>query len=147
MGGIKMTDRELLELLVSKFDSMENRLGTMESRFDSMETRFESRFDSMETKISSVETDVKEIKKDLVSVKAQTDILTEFREETIKRFDILEYKLDDIEAKNAERHVTMNSSIVSIKEDLSRVEINTAENWRDIAKMKAMKIAEDEDYK
>ena len=162
-----MTDRELLELLVSKFDSMENRMGTMESRFDSMESRFEARFDAMDTrfddmegkngsvegkigsiegkigsmegKIGSIETDIKDMKIDVIGVKDQTSILIEFREETKNHFYALEQKLDEIEAKNAERHVLINSNVISIKQDLSRVEVNTAENWVDIARIKAMK--------
>ena len=116
-----MTDREILELLVSKFESME-------------------------TKIVSIEKDLSGIKKDLTGVKEQTAILTEFRDETNERFDRLENKLDEIEAKNAERHVAINLNVISIKRDLSRIEVNTAENWRDIARIKAMSIAEQGDY-
>lgn len=120
-GGGEMTDREILELLVSKFESME-------------------------TKIVSIEKDLSGIKKDLTGVKEQTAILTEFRDETNERFDRLENKLDEIEAKNAERHVAINLNVISIKRDLSRIEVNTAENWRDIARIKAMSIAEQGDY-
>lgn len=124
-----MTDRELLELLVSKFESMETKIGSIDSKIGSMD----SKVDSLESKVGSLEANIKDIKNELAAVKEQTTLLNT--------------KLDVIEAKNAERHVTINSNIISIKEDLSRVEINTAENWKEIAKLKANKVAERENYK
>ncbi len=53
------------------------------------------------------------------------------------RFDTLENKLDEIEAKNATKHIELKNNILSIRNDLSRVEINTAENWKDIARIKS----------
>ena len=37
-----MTDREILELLVSKMDSMENRMDSMESKMDTMQSDIEA---------------------------------------------------------------------------------------------------------
>ena len=48
----------------------------------------------------------------------------------------LDNKLDDIEASNASRHVLMVSDINEIKDSLSKVEIVTADNWGDIARLK-----------
>lgn len=100
-----MTDRELLELLLSKFESME--------------------------------TDIKDIKVELNLVSEQTAILTEFKEETVTKLDKIENKLDDIDVKNANRHLDFIRELRDMKHSISRVEINTAENWRDIAKIKA----------
>ena len=63
--------------------------------------------------------------------------MKDFRKETNERFDRLENKMDDIEAKNADRHVEITGQIEDMKSDLSRIEINTADNWRDIARIKA----------
>ena len=65
--------------------------------------------------------------------------LNEFREETNTRFDALENKLDDIEVKNAERHISINGDLRKIKSGLSKIEIVTADNWGDIARLKATK--------
>ncbi len=65
--------------------------------------------------------------------------LKEFREETDTRFDNLENKLDDIEAHNANRHVEISGELRKIKAGLSKVEIVTADNWGDIARLKARK--------
>ena len=37
-----MTDREILELLVSKMDAMENRMNSMESKMDTMQNDIEA---------------------------------------------------------------------------------------------------------
>lgn len=91
-------------------------------------------------KVTSMETDIKDIKKDLRAVQEQTATLTEFREETYKGFDNLESKLDDIEANNADRHVYINRELKSIKAGLNKVEIITADNWGEIAKIKSTRI-------
>lgn len=51
----------------------------------------------------------------------------------------IENKLDDLEVSNANRHISMNSDIRNIKSSLSKVEIVTADNWSDIAKIKSAK--------
>lgn len=63
----------------------------------------------------------------------------DFREETNTRFDNLDDKLDDIESNNADRHITINGEIKRIKAGLSKIEIVTADNWGDIARLKARK--------
>jgi archaellum component FlaC len=45
----------------------------------------------------------------------------------------------DLEPKNANRHVEIISSINDLRKDLSTVEIVTANNYADIAKLKAVK--------
>ena len=72
--------------------------------------------------------------------------LNSFRKETGTRFDTLETKvdnisdkLDDVEASNADRHVTIGGEMRGIKTSLSRIEIVTADNWGDIARLKAKK--------
>mgnify|MGYP001370474558 FL=1 len=94
--------------------------------------------------IGSVKTELKkdigsvrtELKEDIGSVR--TD-LNDFREETNTRFDKLEEKLDLIESNNADRHLTINGDLKKVKTDLSKIEIVTADNWGDIARLKAIR--------
>lgn len=74
-----------------------------------------------------------ELKDDISSVKSE---LKDFREETNIRFDNMKNKLDDIEANNIDRHVTINGELRRIKSGLSKIEIVTADNWSDIARLK-----------
>lgn len=55
------------------------------------------------------------------------------------KIDNLDNKLDDSEANNAERHLSLNGDIGRIKSGLSKIEIITADNWGDIARLKARK--------
>lgn len=54
-----------------------------------------------------------------------------------ERLDKIENKIDDIESNNADRHVLIGGDIRKIKASLSKVEIITADNWGDIARLKA----------
>ena len=65
--------------------------------------------------------------------------LNDFREETNNRFDSLENKIDDLDAHNANRHVAMVSDIDKLSANLLKLEIVTADNWSDIARIKARK--------
>lgn len=49
----------------------------------------------------------------------------------------IENKIDDMESNNADRHLTINGDIRKIKSSLSKVEIVAADNWGDIARLKA----------
>ncbi len=103
----KRTDRELLELLVSKVSSLETRMSTME------------------TKIGTIETDVKDLRTDAKGLKEGQNRI--------------ENKLDDIETQNADSHLTIGGEIRKIKASLSKIEIVTADNWGDIARLKAVR--------
>ena len=82
----------------------------------------------------------------LEHIAAQVGILTkdvsEMKEEfkgVNERLDRIENKLDDIEANNADRHVYINGELRNIKAGLNKVEIITADNWGEIARLKAMR--------
>jgi len=85
---------------------------SMETKVDSME----SKVDSVETKVESIDTDVKELKTGQHRI---------------------ENKLDDIEVHNANRHIIISADIKDLKSTQSKMEIVTADNWSDIAKLKA----------
>ena len=72
--------------------------------------------------------------------------MQEFRKETNKRFDGLEEEVKEIKTivgeldpKNANRHLELKESIDQLRKDLSTVEIVTASNYSDIAKLKSVK--------
>lgn len=73
------------------------------------------------------------------SIHEQTIELTEFREETSNNFDRIEGYIHDVDVKNADRHFEFIKELKEIKHSVNRIEINTAENWRDIARLKSRK--------
>lgn len=79
------------------------------------------KLNNVENKIDNVESNIARIEKKLDVVHDQTANLTEFRTETNIKFDKV---LDEVQC---------------IRKDLSTVEIVTATNYADIAKLKAVK--------
>ncbi|WFA10378.1 hypothetical protein [Tissierella sp. Yu-01] len=73
--------------------------------------------------VGNLTTNVESIKKDLVELKEGQNRI--------------ENKLDDIEANNADRHVVINTDLSKLRATISKVEIVTADNWSDIARLKA----------
>ncbi|MBS4535180.1 hypothetical protein GOQ29_06040 [Clostridium sp. D2Q-14] len=69
-------------------------------------------------------------------IKNMKNDLNDFREETHYNFNKLESKLDDVEANNANRHITLDSKIEKINKNMSTVEEVTAKNWIDIIELK-----------
>jgi uncharacterized coiled-coil DUF342 family protein len=72
--------------------------------------------------------------------------IQEFRKETNSRFDGLEGEvkeiktmLGELDPKNANRHIELKESIKQLRKDLSTVEIVTASNYSDIARLKSVK--------
>ena len=79
--------------------------------------------------------------------------LQDFRKETNNRFDGLETKVDNLESgqeeikaliqeldpKNATRHLELKKDIEELRKDLVNVEIITSSNWNEIAKLKQVK--------
>ncbi len=53
------------------------------------------------------------------------------------KLDTIENKLDDVEVNNASRHVQFIGDMKDLKRSVIRIEVNTAENWIDIAGLKA----------
>lgn len=72
--------------------------------------------------------------------------INDFRKETIGRFDSLEEQVKEIKTmvgeldpQNANRHLEIKDSIDQLRKDLSTVEIVTASNYSDIARLKSAK--------
>lgn len=74
------------------------------------------------------------------------EVINDFRKETSIRFDSLEGDIKEIktmvgelDSKNANRHLELKESIDQLRKDLSTVEIVTASNYSDIARLKSVK--------
>ena len=79
--------------------------------------------------------------------------INEFRKETNNRFDSLEEQVKELKTgqeeiktmvgeldpQNANRHLELKDSIDQLRKDLSTVEIVTASNYSDIARLKSVK--------
>lgn len=84
-----------------------------------------NKLNDIEIKISNLKSGQEDIKVDINNLKAG--------QEDIKNLIL------DLEPKNGNRHVELIDSINDLRKDLSTVEIVTANNYADIAKLKAVK--------
>ncbi len=96
----------------------------------------------------------KETREFLESIKNE---LQDFRKETNNRFDDVERRfnsleegqnnlkegqkeikvlIEELDPKNANRHLELKDSINELRKDLTNVEIITSSNWNEIAKLK-----------
>lgn len=72
----------------------------------------------------------------LDNLKTTVDGLSDNFTEIKEGQDRIENKIDDIEVNNANRHLSFTRELNDMKRSISRVEINTADNWKDIARLK-----------
>lgn len=84
---------------------------------EKMYNEMQDGFKEVNSKIETMQTDIKDLKQGQ---------------------ERIENKLDDIEAHNADRHIIIGGEIKDMKSDISRIEMNTADNWKDIAKLKSI---------
>lgn len=105
-------EKEILNLLNQLVDGQDK----INQRFDIVENKIElveDKIELVEKRLDSVEKRLDSVEDKMESVIEHTAILTEFRTET-------------------------NNQLQEIKENISNVELITASNWKDIAKLKAI---------
>ncbi|MCR1898966.1 hypothetical protein NSA47_08210 [Irregularibacter muris] len=125
--------KEFLENLMnqmnSKFDKMEDSFQGLEDKFQGLENRFQgldNKFQRLEDRFQGTENELKI-----------------FRKEANNRFDHLESGqrqikalVEDMDPKNANRHLELKESIEDLRKNLTNVEIITSSNWNEIARLK-----------
>ena len=150
---IKRTDSELLELLLekvvsidTKVNSIESRMGSLESKMDSLDSRMDSldsRVGSLESKMNSLDSRVGSIESKINSLDSMVTTLqsdVQIIKTDVKVLQLgqkrIENKLDDLEAKNANRHIEITTELKHLESAISKMEIVTAENWSELARIK-----------
>ena len=83
----------------------------------------------LKEELEPIKTEIKGLKKGQSSLKEQVQNLKTGQEE-------IKTMLGELDPKNATRHLELKDSIDQLRKDLSTVEIVTASNYADIAKLK-----------
>lgn len=112
-----MSNEEFQKIVLEEFQKLNEKVGNIEQRLTSLEqgqANLEQRLTSLEQGQGNLEQGQADIRKDLESVISQTMDLTEFRVETNEKLD-------------------------KVIDRLYSVEMITAQNWQDIAKIKLAK--------
>ena len=127
-----MTNRELLETIVIKLESIDQRLGRVEQRLDSLEQRF----DSLEQRVSNLESGQIAMEQRLTNLESGQLSIT-------NRLTNIELTLENEVSRNictiAEAHLDLSRKFdraLKVKEDdeLVRIRLNVLEN--DVRKIK-----------
>lgn len=151
-----MTTEEFQRLVLEKLESLENGQKNLESGQKNLQERIinleegqrnlelgqknlEERQKSLELGQKGLEKGQKEIIIKLDGVIEQTADLTEFRHETKENFIKIQDYIHELDTKNSDRHFDFTRQIEELKNSVNRIEINTAENWRDIARLKSVR--------
>ena len=125
---LTMTNEEFQRLVLEKLGSLEEKVVGLEDKVV-----------GLEGKVVSLEEGQKQIIKKLDGVIEQTVGLMEFRYETKENFAKTQEYIHELDTKNSERHLEFTKEMEELKTSMNRVELNTAENWRDIVKLKAVR--------
>ena len=134
-----MTNRELLETIVIKLESIDQRLGRVEQRLDKVEQRLDSleqRFDSLEQRVSNLESGQ-------IAMEQRLTNLESGQLSMANRLTNIELTLENEVSRNictiAEAHLDLSRKFdraLKVKEDdeLVRIRLNVLEN--DVRKIK-----------
>ena len=129
----------------SRFDNLENRFDNLENRFDNLENRFdnlENRFDNLENKFDNLENRFDNLENRFDNLENRFDNL---ESQTKENTEMLKSLLHSAEVNRAEHDKMMigiahlEGEVTSIKRDLSTVEVVTANNYAELAKLKTAK--------
>ena len=141
-----MTNRELLETIVIKLESIDQRLGRVEQRLDKVEQRLdrvEQRLDSLEQRFDSLEQRVSNLESGQIAMEQRLANLESGQLSMANRLTNMELTLENEVSRNictiAEAHLDLSRKFdraLKEKEDdeLVRVRLNVLEN--DVRKIK-----------
>lgn len=96
----------------------------------------------MQQDMKSMKQDMSLMKQDISSMKQDTESIKSTQKEHTQLLSALEHKTNVISAEqeNLKHEVAeIKGEVKGIRKDLSNVELITASNWSDIAKLKAIK--------
>ncbi|WP_253201617.1 hypothetical protein [Clostridium sp. DSM 17811] len=132
LGG-EFMDKEILDIL----KEMQSDMKSMQSDMKSMKSDMKS----MQGDIKSMQGDIKLTQSDIKLTQSDIKSIKTTQEEHTQILRALEHKTDVISAEqeNLKHEVfEIKGEVKSIRKDMSSVEIITANNWADIAKLKAI---------
>jgi len=118
-----------VESLEEQVGFLDKRVGSLEDQIVSLEKETNTRFDSLEGQVISLNKQVESLNKRVGSLEGQVAELKSGQDEIMTM-------LEELDPKNASRHLELKNAIEDLKRDLSVVEIVTASNYADIARLK-----------
>lgn len=112
----------------NRFDGVEERLENLEAGQEKLEIGQEK----LETGQEKLETGQEKLEAGQEKLEAGQEKLEAGQKE-------LKALIEELDPKNANRHLELKKFIYELREDLTNVEIITSSNWNEIAKLKKVK--------
>ncbi|MDR7870774.1 MAG: hypothetical protein RIN55_07955 [Tissierellaceae bacterium] len=135
-------DKETRELL----ENIQNQILTLSketnNRFDKLEigqNETNTRLEKVENRLNGVENRLNGVEERLNGVEDSLDTINDRLDKLEIGQNEIKTLLEELEPKNANRHLELKNSIDELRDDLSTVEIVTANNYKDIAMLKRIK--------
>ena len=135
-------EEKILNMIEKMNDNFNEKFGNIENELKENKEAIYNINDkvvSLDGKVGSLDNKVSSLDDKVGSLDNKVSSLDDKVGNLDNKVDNIGDKLDDLEAKNAERHLGIIKKMNEMKSTISRIEINTAENWRDIAKLKSIK--------
>lgn len=127
-------DNEVLDILKSLQEDMQ----FMKSDIKDLKSGIKD----LKSDVEGLKSDVKGLKSDVKDLKSEVELIKITQNEHTQILRALEHKTDVISAEQENlkhENAEIKGEIAAFKKDLSNIEIITASNWFDIAKLKAVK--------
>ena len=122
---------EMLKSMDSKFDKIDKRLDGIDKRLDGIDKRL----DGIDKRLDKVEQRLDKVEQRLDGVEQRQDEMYTILRGMEEKFETNKAEHDRMSVDIAE----IKGDVKTIRKDLSQVEMVTANNWADIAKLKAIK--------
>ncbi len=145
-----MENEQLFELMTKMYGDMQGEFKKVREDMNKGFKEVNSKIDKIDNRVTIIEEDhgkkldllfdgYKQNADKIDRIEDISNELKEFREETSNNFTKLNHYTHDVDTKNADRHFDFVGELRDLKHSVNRIEINTAENWRDIARLKTMR--------
>lgn len=142
LKAIKGMLREELDPIKNDIKGLKEGQNRLENKFGNLEKgqgRLETKVNDLEKGQGRLENKVNDLEEGQIRIETKFDDLEKGQEELKKDVKEIKTIILELEPKNDNRHLELKNSIDELKNNLSIVEIVTASNYADIAKLKNIK--------
>ncbi|AZT89499.1 nucleopolyhedrovirus P10 family protein [Caldicellulosiruptor changbaiensis] len=152
-----MSDREILELILQKVETLDQKIDRLEARLDRLETKVESlekrvenlekRVDSLEKRVEKLELQVAENTQILKALEHLAQVNKAEHDNFTHQLARMEGLLNSVISNNSKEHQALfkqteenTQKIVKLEKDMTIIESVCGKNMQDIAFLKGVKI-------
>ncbi|WAM31337.1 nucleopolyhedrovirus P10 family protein [Caldicellulosiruptor naganoensis] len=152
-----MSDREILELILQKVETLDQKIDRLEARLDRLEAKVESlekrvenlekRVDSLEKRVEKLELQVAENTQILKALEHLAQVNKAEHDNFTHQLARMEGLLNSVISNNSKEHQALfkqteenTQKIVKLEKDMTIIESVCGKNMQDIAFLKGVKI-------